>query len=859
MGKVALWRRIGGRIDWGAALAVEMRRAGLWFPVLMGGGIWVYFALPSEPPAWTAALALLPAAAAALPAIRGRLLPRAVVLAALAFAAGYALALGAAHRIAAPVVERPAGLTIEGRVLALDRSASEAPRLLVDRVTLFGVEPEATPRRVRVALLGTDFATAPRPGETVRLHATLLPPGDPVEPGAFDFGERAFFEGIGAVGYTRNPVLCVPPDEAVRGDAGGVADRLRLWLAAVRFDLSEHLRAALPGPPGAFAAAIMLGDRVGIAEADAEALRISSLAHLLAISGLHMGLLTGLVFAAARLALAIPPCVALRWPTKKLAAVAALAAGAGYLMLSGATVATQRAFVMVAVAFLAILFDRPAISLRGLALAAAVVLAVRPVSLFDVGFQMSFAATLGLVAGYEELSRLVRARRERLAVAAEAWGQAASAPSAEVGESGEARLAAAGDDGVPGPTAEDDGGPRLHFARALESALGRVAAVPRARRLARAALVWAAGLVFTSLVAGLATAPFSTYHFNRLAPYGLVANLGAVPAMGLVIAPAAVLTALLAPLGLAALPLAVLGAGIEWVLRVAHWTAGQPGADRVVQAGAAGHLALIALGGLWLALWRGGWRLAGLAPLVAGTTLWATDPPPRPPLLVAPGGALVGLLGPESRALDHPKRQSYAAETWLRRDGDAAEQATAAARPGLGRTRRTASGRLTNGWRLEVLHATRPEPAEIARLCAPRTVLIARGARDRPVGGCMFYGRNELARAGALAVWPDGEGIRVEESAARASRLWHRRRASSGQEGGADAPSDAEAEGDTAAGQSLPAAGHNESKISACPARARCRGPATADRPRPARNPSRPRRSLVRNRCGSVRPCGPGS
>lgn len=738
MGKVALWRRIGGRIDWGAALAVEMRRAGLWFPVLMGGGIWVYFALPSEPPAWTAALALLPAAAAALPAIRGRLLPRAVVLAALAFAAGYALALGAAHRIAAPVVERPAGLTIEGRVLALDRSASEAPRLLVDRVTLFGVEPEATPRRVRVALLGTDFATAPRPGETVRLHATLLPPGDPVEPGAFDFGERAFFEGIGAVGYTRNPVLRVPPDEAVRGDAGGVADRLRLWLAAVRFDLSEHLRAALPGPPGAFAAAIMLGDRVGIAEADAEALRISSLAHLLAISGLHMGLLTGLVFAAARLALAIPPCVALRWPTKKLAAVAALAAGAGYLMLSGATVATQRAFVMVAVAFLAILFDRPAISLRGLALAAAVVLAVRPVSLFDVGFQMSFAATLGLVAGYEELSRLVRARRERLAVAAEAWGQAASAPSAEVGESEEAHLAAAGDDGVPGPTAEDDGGPRLHLARALESALGRVAAVPRARRLARAALVWAAGLVFTSLVAGLATAPFSTYHFNRLAPYGLVANLGAVPAMGLVIAPAAVLTALLAPLGLAALPLAVLGAGIEWVLRVAHWTAGQPGADRVVQAGAAGHLALIALGGLWLALWRGGWRLAGLAPLVAGTTLWANDPPPRPPVLVAPGGGAGRAprsRGPgarPSKAAVLCRRNLAAARRRRRRTGHRrrASRPRAHAPDGVGPSDQWLAAR---GPARHAARASRDRPA----LRAPHRADCPRGAR--PSGGGMHF------------------------------------------------------------------------------------------------------------------------
>src|SRR5690606_25389684 len=183
-------------------------------------------------------------------------------------------------------------------------------------------------------------------------------------------------------------------------------------VAEVRDSLSRRLREVLPGRQGAIAAALIVGDRAAIDEADNEALRISSLAHLLAISGLHMAILTGLVFGVVRLGLAAVPWTAYRLPAKKVAAAAALLAGAVYLLLSGGTVATQRAFVMAAVALTAVLLDRPAISLRALALAAVLILAISPHSLLDAGFQMSFAATAALVAGYEALRRR-RAGRER--------------------------------------------------------------------------------------------------------------------------------------------------------------------------------------------------------------------------------------------------------------------------------------------------------------------------------------------------------------------------------------------------------------------------------------------------------------
>ncbi|MEO1458955.1 MAG: ComEC/Rec2 family competence protein, partial [Pseudomonadota bacterium] len=314
------------------ALALELRRAILWFPVLMGLGIWVYFAWEAEPPAEAMALVLLPLGLFAVFAgLRRRLAPRTLLLALIALVGGHSAAQLSAWRAATPVLATALTVPIEGRVAVLDRSARGAPRVLLERVTLFGWAPERSPRRARISLMATPLAEAPRPGDWVQLTATLLPPGLPVEPGAFDFARRAYFERLGAVGFSRAPAMRVPVAEAVgaagAGGAGGADPwfvRLRLGLARLRLEIADAIRARMPGAEGAFAAAIIVGDRAAIEEADAEALRISSLAHLLAISGLHMGMLTGMVFAAARLGLAAVPAVSLHWPVKKLAAAAAL-------------------------------------------------------------------------------------------------------------------------------------------------------------------------------------------------------------------------------------------------------------------------------------------------------------------------------------------------------------------------------------------------------------------------------------------------------------------------------------------------------------------------------------------------------
>jgi competence protein ComEC len=360
-----------------------------WVPVCLALGIGWYFTLSEEPS--VPFLIALGAVVLCL-SILAWWLPEAVAPVAVGVAlimAGLILAAVRSHAVAGPVLGWRYYGPVEGRIVALDRSQSDAPRITLDQVRLERVPPSRTPQRVRVSLHGKIKGIAPKPGLRVMTTANLSPPSGPVEPGGFDFQRHAWFARLGAVGYTRVPLMGVAPAE--EGDRGLALFRLRMAASA-------RVRAALSGDIGGFAAAITTGDRSAMSQETLQDLRHSNLAHLLAISGLHMGLLSGVVFSAVRLLLALHPLTAMRWPSRSIAAGAALIAASGYLALSGGNVATERAYIMVAVALCALMIGRRAISLRAVAVAALIVLILRPEALMGPGFQMSFAATTGLVA-----------------------------------------------------------------------------------------------------------------------------------------------------------------------------------------------------------------------------------------------------------------------------------------------------------------------------------------------------------------------------------------------------------------------------------------------------------------------------
>ncbi len=379
------WRRLTLDDQRGALFA--------WIPVWLGVGIGLYFALPVEPGpvAWIALAAILAAGSVLLLLGLWRYPP---LVALILVGTGFGLGGLRAWQVAEPVLHFRYYGAVEGRIVEVDQSASERPRLTLDEVVLERMDPDVTPARVRLSLHSEIEVIDPAPGQRILVTANLSPPEGPVEPGGFDFQRMAYFDRLGAVGYARSPAVLL--------EASGYA----LPVDRMRSVIGGYIRHHLPGEIGAFAAAITTGDRSGIPEATLQDLRVSNLAHLLAISGLHMGVLTAVVFGFLRAALALFPGPALRWPTKSIAALGALAAAAFYLALSGGNVATQRAFIMAAVILLAVIVGRRAMTLRSVALAALVVLALRPEALTGPGFQMSFAATTALVAVF----RLLRDR-----------------------------------------------------------------------------------------------------------------------------------------------------------------------------------------------------------------------------------------------------------------------------------------------------------------------------------------------------------------------------------------------------------------------------------------------------------------
>jgi competence protein ComEC len=549
-------------------IALQRDRWILWLPpaMILGAGLWL--SAPTDPPAWIALLLFVGGICGSviltfLPSSRpdgwmARLRQVGAGICALAAAAG--AGAGAAHVRSlivaqAPYAAREEPVRVEGWVVANDAS-DNGPRLRLLVQSIEGVaEP---PRYVRVSVREAGVLSA---GRGANCLAVLGPPAGPMAPGAYDFARRTYFERLGATGYgvgRCRPIALDPPE--------GWLDRQRLRLAAMRADLAAIIQDASPGRGGAIAAALVTGDRSSVDTETNEALRDSGLGHLLSVSGIHMGVVGGLVFALLLWTLSLIAPIALRWPVKKIAATGALAVLAVYLVISGASVPALRSFIMACVAFGAILLDRPAISMRGLALAALIVTLIFPDSVLEPGFQMSFAATMALVALFEMMKR------------------APHEPALP----------------TPGPLI----GALQWSARGIGSVL------------------------LISLVAGLATDPFAIYHFQRFSIYALPANLIAAPIMSFLVAPAAAAAAVLAPFGLADPALELMASALDLIAAVGTAFGERPEAIRALPRPPDLAFLLCVSALCWACLWRGALRWGGAALLAASIWVYTTTPQP---------------------------------------------------------------------------------------------------------------------------------------------------------------------------------------------------------------------------------------
>jgi competence protein ComEC len=578
-----------------------------WLPVGFGCGIVLYFTADREPAWWaTSALALAGIALAIL--ARRSVIGFPLALGFAVAALGFAGATLQTARIAHVVLAFPTTASVTGYVEAREeRARSDRITVRVDRIDLARRDP--APQRVRVAVRK---GTAPAVGSFVTFKAHLAPPLQPLRPGGYDFGRDLYFQGIGASGYVLGKIATEPAPHAP-----GFWLRAAGLIDGMRESINRRIHTLLPGDRGSIASALITGKRNAISEPVNDAFYISSLAHVLAISGYHMAVVAGIAFFFLRAGFALFPSFASRRPIKKWAAVGALATAAFYLVLSGASVSTQRAFIMIAIVLIGVVLDRPALTFRTIAIAAFGVLALAPQAIVHPSFQMSFAAALALIAAYQY--------------------------------------------GLPWRADRDS------------SAAARVA-LWGGRELA--------GVALASLVAGLATLPYAAFHFHRLAPYGVLANLAAMPVISAWVMPMGILGVLTMPLGLDAVFWRLMGHGVDWMIAVVLWVAHLPGAIGHIHAFGTGPLLLASAGLLLLCLLRSPLRLSGAA-LALAACLWALATP-RPDLLIAGDGRAAVLRGPDGRlAVLFNSRDNFALKEWLMADGDGRDPKDASLHAGV--------------------------------------------------------------------------------------------------------------------------------------------------------------------------------
>ena len=387
----------------GRAMVAQFDRLILWLPVAFGLGAAVYLALRFEPPVWPIALGFGLAAGLTLWWQRrarsvGVLM---VLVLASALLAGGLVAKLRTDRFSPSRLPHAASqpVWVSGYVVDVLSPGNSGGRILVAPVQIGDMAIETLPRLVRITIDDIDQAV---PGSAIGVSAILNAPPPPASPGAYDFARDAYFRGIGGSGFALGPLQGVTTDPPPWPLA------VILKVNAMRWALSQRLLAIMGPESGAIAAAMVTGQEAWLEPDQVNAMRAAGLAHILSISGLHMAIVGGFSFFGLRVLIAAVPWLALRVPGKKLAAVGGLMAVGFYLVLSGAPAPAIRSAITAGLAFGAILVDRRAVTLHGLALAALIVLVLQPEAVMEPGFQMSFAATAALIALSEAWPRPAR-------------------------------------------------------------------------------------------------------------------------------------------------------------------------------------------------------------------------------------------------------------------------------------------------------------------------------------------------------------------------------------------------------------------------------------------------------------------
>ncbi len=566
--------------------------------------------------------------------------------------------------------------SIEGIVVDIDRSYSNALRLTLADVKLDGRSIQGF---ARISLHGVYDEARAKAGVFFQSTGYLSPPSVALEPDGYNFRRKAWFEGIAAVGYTRVPSLF----------GSSARESLRDQLLNWRRDMAQALVDKMGGHSGGFAAAIFFGVREFLDPDVVEDMRNTNLAHLLAISGMHIGNVTAICFLLMR---RLTSFGRVNIYSLQISSLFAIFAGFVYWGISGASISATRALIMAVSFFVALSLFRRALSLKTISAAALLMLCVEPFVLFDVGFQMSFAATGMLIAFYS----------------------------------------------------------RIKFDQVWW---------PRP-------LKWSAVLASTSFVAGLATAPFSAFHFHTFPKFGLIANLLAVPAMTFVVTAGAILSVLLLPFGLEDFGLTISKYGIDWIIFVGLTISSWP--EPVFNVPAASPMTFYLIGMIGIAILYGGrfFYFFSITMSCIVIALWHDGS--RPLLLVADSGRFFGIKYEDfERKFSRSTGHGFAAENWARADGSDYDQEENSLE-----LDEISITNLTQGWRL-VFTTTKKGASQITDYCAPKTLILAAQAKGNLGGECVVLNRYDVEAMGGFAANIRNGELVIDPNKTTKQKPWH--------------------------------------------------------------------------------------
>ena len=369
----------------------EHRSLFLWIAVLFASGILIYFGINFEPKWYISVIAVSCLLIIYLLFRNKYTMLSYISFSLLIIALGFGNASFRSYYLDSPIIPNDGFYELEGRIINVDNNYKGIERYIISDLLIYGQDIINTPKKIRLTIRTENNGA--EIGDIIKVRARLSKPPRPVIPNGYNFARKAYFSQIGAIGFSLSDIEIIKE----YNDNNRVINN---YISYIRDKISSYNNEILGTEKGAISSALLVGKRYAIDDEILDNIRASGIAHLLAISGLHLVMVTGITFLVIRKLLSLSLYIAEYYNTKKLAAIVAILVGFFYLAITGYPVSAQRAFLMSLMFFLAIMIDRESMPIYSVAWSALIILIISPENILEPGFQMSYSAVIALVSSY---------------------------------------------------------------------------------------------------------------------------------------------------------------------------------------------------------------------------------------------------------------------------------------------------------------------------------------------------------------------------------------------------------------------------------------------------------------------------